>query len=82
MRRIRRAASRGSTSRGPVALRPVALGIAALGTMLVLGGCGVTLQDEPEPLGPTTEAPAPAPTVSVRPDAPSAPPSPVAGDDG
>ncbi|SFO38012.1 hypothetical protein SAMN05216207_104931 [Pseudonocardia ammonioxydans] len=76
-RRMHRAAPAGSTSCGPVAL-----GIVSLGAALVLGGCGVTLQDEPEPLGPTTEAPAPAPTVSVRPDAPSAPPSPVAGDDG
>ena len=38
--------------------------------LLMLTGCGVTLQDEPEPLGPATEAPSPAPTVSVRPDAP------------
>lgn len=77
MRHIRGAASPGSTPPGPVAL-----GVVSLAVVLVLGGCGVTLQDEPEPLGPTTEAPAPAPTVSVRPDAPSAPPSPDAGDDG
>ena len=46
----------------------------ALGVMLLLAGCGVTLQDEPELLDPTaTEAPSPAPTVSVQPDVPPVP---------
>lgn len=39
-----------------------------VGLAVVLGGCGVTLEDEPEPYGPATESPSPAPTVSVRPD--------------
>lgn len=51
--------------------------VAALGSLVFLGGCGVTLQDEPEPLGPATEAPSPAPTVSLQPDMPT--PSPTSG---
>lgn len=51
--------------------------VAVLGSLVFLGGCGVTLQDEPEPLGPATEAPSPAPTVSTQPGAPS--PSPTTG---
>lgn len=50
--------------------------VAALGSLVFLGGCGVTLQDEPEPLGPATEAPSPAPTVSLQPDMPSSLPPP------
>ncbi|MEV1292711.1 hypothetical protein [Pseudonocardia sp. NPDC049635] len=42
--------------------------VLAAGIVILLGGCGVTLEDEPEPYGPATDVPSPAPTVSVRPD--------------
>ena len=64
-------------------MRRVAV-VLAVGLAVALGGCGVTLEDEPEPYGPATEAPSPAPTVSVRPDdlpedapTPSATPAPT-----
>ncbi|WP_156819443.1 hypothetical protein [Pseudonocardia sp. HH130630-07] len=45
--------------------------VAALPLLVVLlGGCGVTLQDEPEPLVPSAGTPSPPPTVSVHPDSP------------
>lgn len=40
--------------------------IALLG-LLVVAGCGVTLEDEPEPLDPATGTPSPTPTVTVLP---------------
>lgn len=42
---------------------------------LCLGGCGVTDQDEPEPI--TTLAPSTTPTVSSRSVPPTPPPSPT-----
>lgn len=42
---------------------------------LLLGGCGVTDQDEPEPI--TTLAPSTTPTVSSRSVPPTSPPSPA-----
>lgn len=56
---------------------------AALGLLLV-AGCGVTLDDEPEPIAPPAGTAAPTPTVTVlpTPTPPRAPePAPATGDD-
>ncbi|WNV85163.1 hypothetical protein [Umezawaea sp. Da 62-37] len=38
-------------------------------------GCGVSTQDEPEPLVTSSTAPQPVPTLTQRPDPPSSAPS-------
>ncbi|OLM11849.1 hypothetical protein Ae717Ps2_0133c [Pseudonocardia sp. Ae717_Ps2] len=57
---------------------------AALGLLLV-AGCGVTLDDEPEPIAPPAGTTAPTPTVTVLPTptpTPTRPPAPATDDDG
>ncbi|WP_224390981.1 hypothetical protein [Pseudonocardia sp. ICBG1293] len=48
--------------------------------LLLVGGCGVTLEDEPEPLDPATGTPSPTPTLTVLPPATAhvVPPRPTA----
>lgn len=39
-----------------------------LAAVVLLAGCGVTAQDEPQPLVTSTVNPAPTPTLTQRPD--------------